>query len=110
MNDKNKWLCPHCKYGHLFRVVKNAQHIPTHSEYICVDLPSGSNDLLSAPKVPGSWDGKSCSNFINKQTINEESHKIEIDEMQGDTILTPYITPYKITIRGKKIEPVEKTY
>ena len=69
MNDKNKWLCPHCKYGHLFRIVKNEQRIPTHSEYICVDLPPNSNDLLSAPKGPGGWDGNSCSNFINNQTI-----------------------------------------
>ena len=68
MNDNN-WLCPHCKYGHLLRIAKNDQHIPTHSEYLCVDLPPGSSDLLSAPEGPGGWDGKNCSNFINKQTI-----------------------------------------
>jgi hypothetical protein len=36
---------------------------------MCVDLPPGSNDLLSAPEGPGGWDGKTCSNFINNQAI-----------------------------------------
>ena len=67
--DENKWLCPHCTYGHLLRVAKNEQHIPTHSEYLCVDLPPGSSDLLSAPEGPGGWDGKTCPNFINNQTM-----------------------------------------
>jgi hypothetical protein len=69
LDNKNEthWLCPYCVYGHLFRVVKNAEGAPTHTEFLCVELPAGSNDLLSAPKGPGGWDGKYCANFINKQ-------------------------------------------
>ncbi|GHV78763.1 hypothetical protein AGMMS49944_05540 [Spirochaetia bacterium] len=66
--DETKWLCPHCVYGHMLRVVKNEQHIPTHTEYLCADLPPDSNDILSAPEGPGGWDGKNCQNFINNQT------------------------------------------
>jgi hypothetical protein len=79
MNEKN-WLCPHCVYGFLFRVVKDEQGIPTHTEYLCVDIPDQVNkdktdagkqsaprlwNPLSAPKGPGGWDGKYCPNFIN---------------------------------------------
>jgi hypothetical protein len=70
--DEKKWLCPDCKYGHLLRVVKNEQHIPTHTEYICIDLPPGFIDPLSAPKGPGGWDGKTCPNFINKKIVIKE--------------------------------------
>jgi hypothetical protein len=66
--DETKWLCPHCVYGQLLRIAKNEQHIPTHSEYLCVDLPPNSNDILSAPEGPGGWDGRYCPNFINNQT------------------------------------------
>jgi hypothetical protein len=60
--------------------VKNGQGIPTHTEYLCVDIPdpsdsaeTGDGDLspakpespLSLPKGPGGGDGKYCPNFIN---------------------------------------------
>ena len=65
--NENEWLCPQCKYGHLLRIVKNAQRIPTHSEYLCADLPPGERDVFAAPDGPGGWDGKTCPNFISRR-------------------------------------------
>jgi hypothetical protein len=68
--------CPKCKYGHMFRIVKD-HGIPTHSEYMCIDDTHGTR-LLEAPQGPGGWDGNTCPNYIERTTPEFEDPTVTV--------------------------------